>query len=399
MRKMRTYSRTVKGMDEMKDFKTCQRCGSEHIIKAGKTNSKKKGLWFQKYHCRNCNLKFNGVQKRMNEPMPFQYKSKPIPQIDWKSYTKAQNQEKLMLMHLTKEITDLIEIKTSKRVGRNHFNLKDIIFCLTLKTYGKLSSRRLHSDLEIARQERFIEKVPHFTTLMNYMDDERLTPLFKKLIELSALPLKQVETKFAIDSSGFSTNEFGRWLDDRMKKNKMYRKWVKAHIMTGVQSNIITSVEVTSGNSGDSLQFIPLVNKTSINFSVKEVSGDKAYSSKANLEAVDDLGGTAFIPFRSNVLKKKKGISVWNNLYWYFKNRPQEWHEHYHLRSNSESCFAMIKSKFGKNLFTKNYAANKNELLLKILCHNFCVLIQEFYEHQLETNFSTESPKITLPLN
>ncbi len=266
----------------MKEEIFCWSCSSKRVIKKGKYVSPKKSFWKQQYKCLNCGLRFNDQTKHLidYETLPFQYKSKPVPQQDWSAYSKAQMQEKLMLMDLVSELNDLIKINESKTVGRNKFNLKDIVFCLTLKSYTKLSSRRLASDLELAKHKGFISSVPHFTTLMNYLDDKRLTPLFFELIRLSALPLKQAETDFAIDSSGFSVNQFGRWLDYKFNGDTRYRKWIKAHIMTGVKSNIITSVEISDGHAGDSPRFIPLVNKTKIDFSIKEVSADKAYSSK-----------------------------------------------------------------------------------------------------------------------
>ena len=378
----------------------CWSCSSKRVIKKGKYISPKKSFWKQQYKCLNCGLRFNDQTKHLidYEPMPFQYKSKPVPQQDWSAYSKAQIQEKLMLLDLVSELTDLIEIKKSKTVGRNKFDLKDIVFCLTLKAYTKLSSRCLTSDLELAKQKEFVSNVPHFTNLMNYLDDKRLTPLFFELIRLSALPLKQVEVDFVIDSSGFSTNQFGRWLDYKFNGDTRYRKWIKAHIMNGVKSNIITSVEISDGHAGDSPRFIPLVNKTKIDFSIKEVSADKAYLSKANQKAVIEARETPFISYKEGHKIKRKGMTIWNKLYWYFRNKPQEWGEHYHKRSNVETCFHMIKTKFGKELITKNETANKNELLLKIFCYNLCCLIQEYFENNIDSNFNLYK-KIEVKLN
>ena len=40
----------------------------------------------------------------------------------------------------------------------------------------------------------------------------------------------------------------------------------------------------------------------------------------------------------------------------------------------------MIKMKFGGAVRSKTPTAQVNEVLVKILCHNICVLIQSFYE-------------------
>jgi hypothetical protein len=61
-----------------------------------------------------------------------------------------------------------------------------------------------------------------------------------KLIKLSSLPLKSVETDFAVDSSGFSTGQFMRWLDVKYGKEEDRRMWIKVHLMCGVKTNIVT---------------------------------------------------------------------------------------------------------------------------------------------------------------
>jgi hypothetical protein len=40
----------------------------------------------------------------------------------------------------------------------------------------------------------------------------------------------------------------------------------------------------------------------------------------------------------------------------------------------------MIKSKFGDAVRSKTEVAQVNEVLLKVLCHNICVVIQEMFE-------------------
>ena len=56
--------------------------------------------------------------------------------------------------------------------------------------------------------------------------------------------------------------------------------------------------------------------------------------------------------------------------------------EHYHMRSNIESAFSMIKGKFGDAVRSKSDAGQVNEALCKVLAHNICVLIQAM--HALE---------------
>ena len=50
----------------------------------------------------------------------------------------------------------------------------------------------------------------------------------------SSLPLKEIETDFAVDSSGFSTLRFVRWFDQKYGAMSQERDWVKVHLMVGV---------------------------------------------------------------------------------------------------------------------------------------------------------------------
>jgi hypothetical protein len=120
------------------------------------------------------------------------------------------------------------------------------------------------------------------------------------LIEESASPLKAVETCFAADSSGFSTSRFERWYDAKYGKIRSERQWVKVHLMIGVKTNIVTSVEITDSDANDSPYLKPLAQKTAERFTMEEVSADKGYISNKNLAAIVALNATPYIPFKVN---------------------------------------------------------------------------------------------------
>ena len=107
---------------------------------------------------------------------------------------------------------------------------------------------------------------------------------------------------FAVDATGFSTSRFERWYDHKWGQVKSKREWKKLHAMTGVRTNIVTAVEVTGSRVNDTTHFKPLVSTTAENFPVNEVSADKAYISKSNLDQVEKFGGTPFIPFKANTV-------------------------------------------------------------------------------------------------
>jgi transposase len=232
---------------------------------------------------------------------------------------------------------------------------------------------------------RYISKVPHFNSISNYLENPSLTPILRDLIIQSSLPLQSVETDFAADSSGFTTSRFTRWFDVRYGKERVKQDWVKAHIMCGVKTNIVTAVEIHGQNAGDSKMLPALVTTTSKNFQMAEVSADKGYASRSNADLVASAGAVPFISFASH--HRGNGGGTWEKMYHYFSFRKADFLAHYHKRSNVESTFSMMKRKFGDSLRSKTDTAMVNETLCKILCHNLVVLIHEMFELGIDPVF------------
>ncbi|MBI4053003.1 MAG: transposase [Candidatus Diapherotrites archaeon] len=378
----------------------CRRCGSEEIVKRGKALNALKTTWKQRYFCKKCGFKF--IDKKPNlcvdyEPPKFEYKSKEIAPIDWSSYNEAQLNEKPMFLKILNDVLELFIFEQAKSNGRPLFNAKDILIAILVKIYNKNSARRTISDLKLLKELGYIEHIPCYVTLMNHFNNLNFKPILEKMIELTALPLKEVETDFAADSTGFSTSQFGRWFDEKWGEEKEKRIYRKAHVMTGTLTNVVTSCIITKQEgkgTGDSTQFKPLLNKTALNFKMKEVSADMAYLSRENIEAVIKTGALPFIPFKSNVTGTGNGL-IWHTLWKFFKDRPQEFYECYHKRSNVESTFNMIKQKFSGFLMTRTYTANTNEILAKVVAHNICCLISAYFELRLERAFLTKAQETT----
>jgi len=380
-----------------KEYAKCLHCGSQEVIKTGRLYGTMKGTWRQKYKCKKCGHKFNGVRKFPATPAPFVYKSKPIPQQNWGAYTKAQNAHKQGLMDIMSEMLSFIEIRQPERAGRPSTDLKDVCFALALKTFTGLSSRRLHSELNVARQLGYISSTMHFTNVMRYLGAAEMSLLLRALLKLSALPVKQMSSgMFSVDSTGFSTSQFSRWVDHRYDKELVKREWVKCHAMIENTSNVVVSAKITDGYAADSPRFERLVCEASKTFRIREVCADMAYNSRKNLEIVSRIGGQAFIPFRSISTDKWRGSLIWQKMYRYFKSSPQDFYEHYHQRSNVESTFAMVKQKFGSSLRARNFTGQQNEVMLRLICHNCCCLLHEYFELNVEKYFTTQTPKIVI---
>ena len=67
-------------------------------------------------------------------------------------------------------------------------------------------------------------------------------------------------------------------------------------------------------NEHDTKFLTELVMQTAQNFNVKEVSGDKAYSSRANLDLINELGAVPCIPFEKGTTGKAKNAPTWKKM-------------------------------------------------------------------------------------
>lgn len=219
---------------------------------------------------------------------------------NWPAYNAAQTNEKDTFQVLLRDLCLSVPEPEAQRKGRPRASVADAIFAATFKVYSTVSTRRFMSDLREARERGFIAKAPHHSSVFRYLEDPALTPVLRDLIERSSLPLKAVESDFAVDSSGFTTSRFESWFDHKYGVTRRQHTWVKAHIMCGVKTNVVTAVEIHGPNASDTKQLPALVNATARHFALAEVSADKAYSTVRNADTIANLGASPFIAFKGN---------------------------------------------------------------------------------------------------
>lgn len=335
-----------------------------------------------------------------SETLPIQWPRKTYPQ-DWPNYDAAQENEKREFQYLLADLCSTIpqpEPKGGTKGGRPAARLSDAIFASVFKVYCGLSGRRFATDLDEARKRGFVAQTVHHSTIARCLEDPQTTPLLISLIETSALPFKAIETEFAVDSSGFSSCRFDRWYDKKWGRVMSKHPWAKIHVVCGTTTHVAASVIIDGKDSPDAPQFPPLVKATAKNFTIRQVSGDKAYASVENFQVVDDCGGTAYLAFKRSATGAIGG--VYERMYHLFSLNKEEYLHHYHRRSNIESFFSAVKRLFGDAVRSKSDTAMRNESLAKLLAYNITLLVHAIYELGLEPRFADERgelPRI-LPL-
>ena len=312
---------------------------------------------------------------------------KTYPQL-WKQYDMANTQQKDLFQKLLNDLCNTITEPIPKATGRPSLPMRDMVFTSALKVYTNFSLRRFMCDVKEAQKRGYIVATPHFTMPSKYMRKTELTPILHQLITASALPLKAVESSFSIDSSGFTPSKFSRWFDKKYNRVRDRKIWYKLHLVNGNATHTIASCEITTQHIYDGTMLEDLTNETHQNFNMQELCADKGYLSDNNLQHLDRLSIQSYIPFKSNtVANNEKKSQIWRDAYNYFVFNQAQFLEHYHQRSNSETVFYMIKTKFGDYTKSKEETACINEILLKVLCHNICVLISEMFELGIKPEF------------
>src|SRR5262249_44259367 len=151
---------------------------------------------------------------------------------NWPAYNEAQTQEKNRFQVLLADLCSGVEQpeRLDGTPGRKPVALADQLFAACFKVYCTLSSRRFNCDLEDAKAAGHLSRALHPNKVNCFLEDEALAPYLKALVVRSSLPLKAVETAFAVDSSGFSTSKFVRWFDQKYGTVRAERDWVKVHL-------------------------------------------------------------------------------------------------------------------------------------------------------------------------
>jgi hypothetical protein len=297
---------------------------------------------------------------------------------DWPAYGRAQKIEKRRIQELVCDLTRRLperERPKSRRGQKPHL-VRDAIFAMVLKVFCGLSSRRLHTDLEIAFEKGYTSKPIPGPKVTAFLEDAYFTSALKDLIAFSAAPLRPLETQFAIDSSGFSSCQYEDYYDLKHGSGTPRRRceWVKCHIASGVNTHCVTAVRILGKDAADCPEFIPLLEKTREGFRVTEVSADKAYASYDNFEALAACGAQGYIAFKATTTGAIGGH--FEKAFLLFLANREEYLAGYHKRSNVESTFSAVKRKFGPAVMSLKETAMVNECLVKFLCQNLSVLVQ-----------------------
>jgi hypothetical protein len=327
-------------------------------------------------------------------PLPPPKRLRPYQQ----TYDLAQNEEYRLFGTLLRDLCAGIPQpeRDPHMAGRPPIPLRELAYCAVQKAYLGFSCRRSQGFRNEAFAKGQLSDEYYWDTPSKFLCRDDVAPILHDLLARSAIPLIGVDTSCAIDSSGFRTTRFHYY---RHEKYEPTRKniWLKAHILAGVQTHVVPVVEVTEGSAGDSPRF-PILLKRAVDagFTAKEVYADKGYLARTNSEAAAELGIDAFIPPKVNTTGQSKRSPAYHKMFLLFQYHREEFDRHYGQRAQVETTFGAIKQKLGEALWSRNFTAQANELIAKLVAYNITVLIRQMFELDLLPDFLKPPEKTPL---
>src|SRR5947209_3512696 len=90
---------------------------------------------------------------------------------DWPAYNTAQQNEKRDFQKLLADLCRDIPTPPQEGRGQRRLPMSDAVFSIVFKIYSMMSARRFTTDLCDAQAKGYISKVPHFTSVLNYLED------------------------------------------------------------------------------------------------------------------------------------------------------------------------------------------------------------------------------------
>ncbi len=316
---------------------------------------------------------------------PFDYEKNLFKQkqqlVQLELQENTLEREKFKFLRTTCEFIESINFEEKRKVGKPQMPIKDILKSVLVMSYNGMSYRRTRSDLVELYNQKLISKIPRRSTLNKYMCLDNTRKIIERLIQVSALVFIDNEDTLICDSTWLSHSQYGGgYIVVHDKENAPLDKCTKIHAACLKNSKMIAFAKATKGTVHDCPVFKEMVISIVRNgFNIHNLLADAGYCSKDNYALCRNLNiENTFIDFKSNSKLHEKGRTLWAKQLKMFLKDNDLWHEKYRFRVVAEGIFSAIKKKQTTYLRSRQETSRQNELLLKALVYNLCVIGRYF---------------------
>ncbi len=278
--------------------------------------------------------------------------------------------------------------------GRPAIPMQDVLLTAALRAFEDTTAGAAVVAAENYRSLGLIKMrhVPSYNSLLREFAKPDYMPILHKLVAGSAWPLIGLESKFAIDGTGFGSSVYDCHFEQKHGSEKHRRKptpshrWVEAKLVMGVGTHVVVAVQVTEPSVSECQLMPELLRRTIANGGrVSEWLADAAYMSWYNCEAVEKADATFYCDFPSGVTGKTSP-SI-RRLHDRMMADWDEYRRHYHQRSLAETGMSMIKTRFSHRLRSRVPHAQYAECMLRVISHNVACLVQAVEELHIEPKY------------
>jgi transposase len=227
-----------------------------------------------------------------------------------------------------------------------------------------------------------LKRLPHYTTLQKFFR-RFSTILFERILAQTAR-LFELSGIVAIDSTGFSSSHASRYfmmIKYRRKKHVWKEAYIKNSITADVEKQVILASRPRKDKGHDTLDFVPLVRRTSHVAGITTVIADKGYDSETNHEFVRNvIKAKTVIPVRRMGRKPYKVSGRFRKEM--VRKRDKKT---YKKRQGIETVFFVMKAVFGDTVYSRSTRQQKKELKSICVAYNLyryataCFMWKVFY--------------------
>jgi hypothetical protein len=276
-----------------------------------------------------------------------------------------------------------------RRSGRPSIPVGDIVAALAIATYFNRPSRKAASVVQMLNCT-LGGGSPASITLRLAMRQKSLNKWIRRAIELTANCVRNIETRFAVDSTYFKTPNYSLVVQRRGKQTKtVYKvKTAKAHVAVALKTLMAVGVEVSDGEANDGAFFRPVLRQFQHRFKIGEVLADAAYDDRKNFEAVAACGGRAFLDQAANA--RPRGTEHHDDMLRFRKWHYDRWYDVYRFRALIECANSSVKRTIKRVIRARNVLPRENEILLVWLVYNLLRLIEARIEFGIDIDWAGE---------
>ena len=253
--------------------------------------------------------------------------------------------------------------------GLRRIPVNEMMFAAVFKVFSALPAQRFIQEMKVAQDDKYFSRPFCLNSVLRFFYEEEMTEGLHRLIKQSSLPLGEIEANFAEDSIRAPITRLVRWFDVRFGRTYCGSDWLLVDAMTGLQTQIVSSVNVRGRQEDEP----PLLG--SLRTGRRFVRQDRVATVSSNplkdsVDNTEELRSAVQLVFEPTNVPGYAGL--WDKLLILCKLNRHSLAAHFGRRNASDSVLRTIQGNFKGKVQSKTETAAKNEVLARIVCHNIC---------------------------